>query len=80
MEAYKEREGTMKQLKHVTIEAMFPELKGGRMYQVGHGRAGNNRAAAANAMRDLLKQAGLKAQRFTACKATISFGTITVED
>ena len=70
----------MKQLKHVTIEAAFPELKGGRMYQIGRGRGSNNRAAASNAVRDLLKQPGLKAQRFTACKATISFGTVTVED
>ena len=69
-----------KTLKSVTIEAEFGELKMVRMYQVGRGRATNIKAAAANAMRDLLKQPGLKAQRFTACKATISFGTVTVEE
>jgi len=69
-----------KTLKSVTIEAEFGELKIARMHQVGRGRATNIKAAAANAMRDLLKQPGLKAQRFTACKATISFGTVTVEE
>ena len=67
-------------LKTVTIEGTFPEVKTGRMYQTGRGRGTNIKAAAANAMRDLLKQPGLKAQRFTACKATISFGTVTVEE
>lgn len=70
----------MKILKSVTIEASFPELKTGRMYQTGRGRGSNFKAAAANAMRDLLKQQGLKAQRFTLCKATISFGTVQVEE
>lgn len=70
----------MRQLKSVTIEAEFPELKIGRMYQVGRGRGSNLRVAAANAVRDLLKQPGLKAQRFTACRARLSFGTVTVED
>ena len=64
-------------LKSVTIEAEFGELKGGRTYQVGRGKGSNFKAAAAAAIRDLLKQKGLKAQRFTTCKATISFGTIT---
>jgi len=69
-----------KTLKSCTIEAEFAELKMPRMHQVGRGRATNLKAAAANAMRDLLKQPGLKAQRFTLCKATISFGTVTVEE
>jgi dsRNA-specific ribonuclease len=64
-------------IKSVTIEAEFGELKGGRTYQVGRGKGSNFKAAAAAAMRDLLKQKGLKAQRFTTCKAVISFGTIT---
>ena len=67
----------MKTLKSVTIEAEFGELKGGRTHQVGRGKGSNFKAAAAAAMRDLLKQKGLKAQRFTTCKAVISFGTIT---
>jgi hypothetical protein len=66
-----------KTLKSVTIEGSFPELKGARMYQSGRGKGSNIKAAAAAAMRDLLKSKGLKAQRFTVCKATISFGTIT---
>ena len=66
-----------KTLKSVTIEAEFGELKGGRTYQVGRGKGSNFKAAAAAAIRDLLKQKGLKAQRFTTCKAAISFGTIT---
>ena|ERR1700675_626560 len=69
-----------KALKSCTIEAEFAELKMPRMHQVGRGRATNLKAAAANAIRDLLKQPGLKAQRFTLCKATISFGTVTVEE
>ena len=69
-----------KTLKSCTIEGAFPELGTGRMYQVGRGRGTNIKAAAGAAIRDLLKQPGLKAQRFTACKATISFGTVTVSE
>jgi hypothetical protein len=68
-----------KKVRHVTVEAEFAELKGGKMYQVGHGSGSNIRAAAANAVRDLLKQPGLKARRFTTCNATFSFG-IVLED
>jgi len=70
----------MKQLKSCIIEAEFPELKGGKVFQVGRGRGTNNKAAAGAAIRNLLKQKGLKAQRYTTCKATISFGTVTVEE
>lgn len=70
----------VKTLKSVTIEAEFPELRGGKAYQVGRGRGSNLRVAAANAVRDLMKQPGLRAQRFTACRARLSFGTVTVEE
>ena len=67
-------------VKSVTIEGTFPDLKTGRMYQTGHGRGSNFKVAAANAMRDFLKQPGLRAQRYSVCKATISFGIIKLED
>jgi hypothetical protein len=71
---------TFKTLKSVTIEATFPELKTGVMYQNGRGRGSSNRVAAANAIKNLLKQPGLKAKRFSTIKATISFGTVQVEE
>ncbi len=66
-------------MKVVTIEATFPELKIKNMYQQGRGRGSTLQAALGAATRDLLKQKGLKAKRFTMFKATFSVGTITPE-
>ena len=69
-------EPKQKPLKSVTIEAVFPELKGIYSMPTGRGQASNVRAAGANAMRDLLKQPGLKGKRFRKASATISFETV----
>jgi len=63
------------QVKVVTIEATFPELKSGAMYQQGRGRGSSIKAAFAAAGRNLFKQPKLKAKRFTMFKATVSIGT-----
>jgi hypothetical protein len=69
----------MKTLKSVTIEGIFTDLEPKDMFQTGRGAGCNVRAAAANAMRDLLKQPKLKAKRFSVCKATISSETVGAE-
>jgi hypothetical protein len=70
----------MKTLKVVTLEGTFPECYIKNMYQTGRGQGTNIRVAAANAMRDLLKNPGLRGKRITAAKITMSVGTINVED
>jgi hypothetical protein len=57
-------------MKIVTVDAMFPELKGQFIYKTGRGRAGSPRAAIAAAFRDLLTQ--VKGKRFHSIKATIT--------
>lgn len=69
----------LKTIRVVTISALFPELKGARCHQQGRGRGSNWKAAAGAAIRDLLGQRKLKAQRFTTATATFSFGTIAEE-
>lgn len=69
----------MKTLKTVTIEAEFPELKGGTQLQIGKGSASNVKAAGAAAFRDLFKKPALKGKRVSAFKAIISIGTTSVE-
>ena len=63
-------------MKVVTIEATFPELKIKHMYQQGRGRGSTLQAALAAATRDLLRQKGLKAKRFTVFTAIVSVGTL----
>lgn len=64
----------MKIVKHVHINALFPELKGGKAHQQGRGHGSSLRVAAANAVRDLLKQKGLRQQRFKEFTATFTVG------
>ena len=66
-------------MKSVTIEAQFPELKIPRMYQCGHGTGSTLQSAMCAAVRDLLHQPKLKAQRFSMFKATVSIGTVPEE-
>jgi hypothetical protein len=70
----------MKAIRVVTIDATFPELKTGAMYQTGRGEGSTVRAAFAAAGRDLFKQKKLKAKRFTMFKATVSIGTRPTEE
>ena len=70
----------MKLIRVITIEAVFPELKTGAMYQTGRGEGSTVRSAFAAAGRDLLKQKKLKAKRFTMFKATVSIGTRKAEE
>ena len=42
----------MKRLRHVFIEAHFPELKGGQMYQHAHGEASGTKPAIARAFKE----------------------------
>jgi hypothetical protein len=66
-------------MKVVTIEALFPEMKSDRCYQQGRGRGSNVKAAFAAAGRDLFKQPGLKAQRYTGFTATVTVATVKEE-
>ncbi len=66
-------------MKVVTIEALFPEMKGGRCNQQGRGRGSSVRVAFAAAGRNLFKQPGLKAQRYTTFTATVTVATVTEE-
>lgn len=66
----------MKILKVVRIEATFPQLRGGVCHQTGKGQGSTVAAAMGAAVRNLVKQKGLKAQRYTQFTATFSIGTI----
>ena len=66
-----------KLIKVVTVSALFPELRGGRCRQQGRGTGSTLAAAMGSAMRNLVKQPGLKAQRYSTFTATFSIGTIT---
>ncbi len=66
-------------MKVVTIEATFPELKSGAMYQQGRGHGSTLKVAFAKAGRNLFTQPKLKAKRFTMFTATISVGTVQKE-
>ena len=66
-------------MKSVTIEAQFPELKIPRMHQQGRGAGSTLQSAMCAAVRDLLHQPKLKAQRFSMFKATVSIGTVPEE-
>jgi hypothetical protein len=68
-----------KVLKVVTIDAQFPELKGGAVNQMGRGEGGSVKAAMANAVRDLLKQPKLRKKRFTTFTAIVSIGQKLVD-
>lgn len=61
--------------KVVTVIAKFNELKIKHSEQQGRGKGSTLQAAAGAAMRDLLKQKGLKHQRFTTFTATFLLGT-----
>lgn len=69
----------MPSIKTVNIEATFPELSGGRCYQRGRGRGTTLAAAMGASVRDLVKQKGLRHQRFSTFTATFSIGTIKEE-
>lgn len=56
-------------MKLVTVEAMFPEVKG-NCYRTGHGRGSSPRVAIAKAFRDVLKQ--VSGKRIHTIKATIT--------
>ncbi len=64
-----------KTIKVVTLEGTFPEMLLKNMYQTGRGEGTNLRVAAANAIRDLLKQPALRGRRLTAAKLTMSIGS-----
>jgi hypothetical protein len=72
-----EKTKTVKKEKHVTIEAMFPELKGGSIYKVGRGSATGVKPAIARAFGGLLKQ--VKGKRFQTIKATVTIISSEVE-
>ncbi len=57
-------------MKLVTVEAMFPELKGGAIYRTGHGRASTAKAAISRAFGDVIKQN--RGKRYHSIKATIT--------
>ena len=67
-----------KKVRHVFIEATFPELKGGQMYQHAHGEASSTKPAIARAFKNLLKT--IPKKRISVISAKISITTKTVED
>src|SRR5260370_37741581 len=67
----------MKTLKHATVEAMFPELKGAHIYKTGRGRASDSKAAITRAFADLFSQ--VKGKRIQVVKATITIVSMPVE-
>ena len=62
-----------KKIKHVLIEAMFPELKGANIYKNAHGEASGTKPAIARAFRALLS--GMHGKRVSVIKATITITT-----
>ncbi len=70
----------MKAIKVVTIEATFPELASGKMYQTARGTGGSMKAAFAAAARDLFKQPALRGKRLTMFRAIVSIGTRVIEE
>ena len=66
--------------KVVTIEGEFMELKGGQQIQVGKGVGGSIKSAGAAAFRNLFTQPKLKGKRVTMFRATVSVGTVAVEE
>lgn len=69
---------TGKKVKHVFIEATFPELKGGASRQSAHGEASGTKPAIARAFKNLLKT--IPKKRITVISAKISITTKIVED
>ena len=63
----------MRTVKHVFIEAMFPELKGPMIYKSAHGEAGSVKPAISRAFGNLLKQA--RGKRISTIKATFVIST-----
>lgn len=43
-------------MKIATVEAMFPELRGGKIYKIGRGQGSDSRVAINRAFADLLYQ------------------------
>jgi hypothetical protein len=64
----------MKTIKVVTIDAQFPELKGGACNQRGRGTGSSVKAAGARAFSDLLRQPKLRRKRFSKFTAVVSVG------
>jgi len=69
----------MSDLKVVTVQATFPELKGGSCHQNGRGSGSSVKVAMARAFANLLKQPKLRRKQFTTLTAVISVGTIKVD-
>ena len=67
---------TKRKPKVVTINAQFPELRGGSAHQTGHGHGSSLRVAFAAAGRNLFSQPKLKRKRFTQFTLTVSVGTV----
>jgi hypothetical protein len=57
-------------MKLAVAECMFPELKGGQIYKIGHGQASTSKAAISRAFADVLKQVSKK--RIHQIKANIT--------
>jgi len=64
-------------LKVVTIVATFPELKDGTCHQQGSGIGTSTAVATARALKNLLKQPGLKHRQYTTFNAVISVAGTT---
>ena len=67
-------------MKVATVTALFPQLKGGRAHQQGRGKGSTTQAALGAAMRNLVKQKGLRKQRYSEFSATFTLGTVQEEE
>ena len=63
-----------KKVVHVSIEGYFPELRGATCRQRARGEGSAVRTATVNALRNLLRQPGLKRKRFTTITLRVSIG------
>ena len=66
-------------IKVVHVSALFPQLRGGRAHQQARGRGSTVQAALGAAMRDLVKQKGLRKQRYSEFSATFTVATVLEE-
>jgi hypothetical protein len=57
----------------ITVEATFPELKGGKIHQTARCECGGITAGVAKCLRDLLKRDGVKRKRLSTMKLEVTW-------
>jgi hypothetical protein len=64
-------------MKLATVEAMFPELKGGNIFQTGRAKGSTSKVAIGRAFGNLLKKVAKK--RITSIKCTVTIVDVMPE-